>query len=153
MTDHGLVNTFGTGTGTGTGTDTGSGTSTGTGTEPVEVIRNEERLVVGTESIPVERVRLQKIIVTEEKVFTVTVRREEVRLIREPFSGEHSGDVPADDANTPRIMILHEERVVMTTEVVPVERVWLETHRVSRTETVTAALAHEQVTLTDPPRR
>lgn len=118
--------------------------------DPVAVIRHEEQLLVDTETVPVERVRVQKIIVSEEKTFTVTVRREEVRLIREPYTGETPDTGMADSSGTPHIMILHEERVIMTTEVVPVERVWLHVHQIADTETVTETLAHEQITLTCP---
>lgn len=122
--------------------------------DPVVMIRHEEQLIVDTETVPVERVRLQKIIVSEEQIFTVTVRREEVRVIREPITGHPTTTGPDSPTNTPQIigtpqfMVLHEERVVMTTEVVPVERVWLRTHQVTDTETIRATVAHEEIAFT-----
>ncbi|HEX8862592.1 MAG TPA: DUF2382 domain-containing protein [Actinomycetes bacterium] len=58
--------------------------------------RSEEEVGVRTQRRPRERVRLQKYVVTEQETRTVPVRREEVRLVREPLpeqpqdeTGEH----------------------------------------------------------------
>jgi sporulation protein YlmC with PRC-barrel domain len=51
---------------------------------PVEMIRSEEEARLRTESRPSERVRLKKVVVTDEVQRTVPVRREEVRLEQDP---------------------------------------------------------------------
>jgi stress response protein YsnF len=106
--------------------------------------RSEERLVPSTEVYEVGRARLRKYVVTEEVQITVQVRREELRLERgsipahaqtlvedpdvfgppEAFSGPEGGPIFE--------VTLHEERPVVTTEIVPVERVRLA--KVVRTE-------------------
>jgi sporulation protein YlmC with PRC-barrel domain len=58
---------------------------TGAGDAPVEMVRSEEeaRLHAG-DAKPAERVRLKKVVVTDEVERTVPVRREEVRLEHDP---------------------------------------------------------------------
>ncbi|WP_305790230.1 YsnF/AvaK domain-containing protein [Symbioplanes lichenis] len=99
--------------------------------------RSEERLVAGTEVHETGRARLRKHVVTEDVQITVQVRREELRLERIPV-GEHARTPVADpdaigtveefggpDGGVIFEVVLHEERPVVTTEVVPVERVRL----------------------------
>jgi stress response protein YsnF len=62
-----------------------------------EVIRSEEELEVGTEVRPRERVRLKKYLVTEHVTKTVPVKREEVRLEREPVGQAESGEAESED--------------------------------------------------------
>jgi stress response protein YsnF len=95
-TDSGTDTGTDTGTGTGTGTvqtshaEGGSGASSGAG-EPVpaagdadqdapEMILHEERPVVSTETVPVERVRLDTVEETVEERVTEPVRKERVAL-------------------------------------------------------------------------
>jgi uncharacterized protein (TIGR02271 family) len=80
--------------------------------------RSEERLRVGTEALPSRRVRLVKYIETENVQVTVPVRREKVRL------EEVTADGPAGDDVVPDTT-LHEERLVIGKQTVPVERVRL----------------------------
>jgi uncharacterized protein (TIGR02271 family) len=80
--------------------------------------RSEERLRVGTEAQPSRRVRLVKYIDTEDVQMTVPVRREKVRL------EEVTGDEPAGD-DVAADTTLHEERLVIGKQTVPVERVRL----------------------------
>jgi stress response protein YsnF len=99
--------------------------------------RSEERLVASTEVYEAGRARLRKHVVTEEVQITVQVRREELRLEREPIAEGgrelvHDPDVfgPREVFETPEggviyEVTLHEERPVVTTEIVPVERVRL----------------------------
>ncbi len=106
--------------------------------------RSEERLVAGTEVYEVGRARLRKYVVTEEMQITVQVRREELRLERESIPPGAQGLVEDPDVFGPAEVFagpdggpifevtLHEERPVVTTEIVPVERVRLA--KVVRTE-------------------
>ena len=98
---------------------------------------------------------MQKVIVTEERTITVSVRREEIRIVREPIDGEMpgaqpSGVLPPSTERTPDIalsMILSEEQVVVTKVIVPVERVTLRKHTVSEAQTVTGFVEKERVQL------
>lgn len=109
--------------------------------------RSEEELRVGTERREAGRVRLRKYVVTEHEQRTVPVRREEVRVEREPI---REGNV--DQAlEGPEIseeeheVVLHEERPLAETEVVPKERVRLSTEERTDQETVSADLRKERI--------
>jgi len=88
--------------------------------------RSEEQLNVGMPTRPVMRAVLRKYIVTEEVTRTFTVRREEVRLEHIPVTDADvttSASAPFEPEEFE--MVLHEERPVISTAVVPVERVRL----------------------------
>ncbi|GHJ93904.1 photosystem reaction center subunit H [Streptomyces sp. NE5-10] len=109
--------------------------------------RSEERMHVGTEEVETGHVRLRKYVVTEEVQQTVPVRHEEVRVVREPIT-----DANRDEAlSGPEIseaeheVTLHEERPVVETRAVPVERVRLETDEVTEEETVTGQVRKERI--------
>ena len=119
------------------------------GADPDGVVtRSEERLRVGLRVRPRERVRLVRHVVTENVTFTVPVQREELRVERIPF--DEDDQAPGRDGTAGQVevgehpfdrdeidMVLHEERVVWSTEVVAVERVRLRVH--VRTEHVQVA--------------
>lgn len=50
-----------------------------------EVVLHEERLRVGTRRMPVERVVVRRRVVTEVRHVQVTVRREELEVVRVPI--------------------------------------------------------------------
>jgi uncharacterized protein (TIGR02271 family) len=90
--------------------------------------RSEEELRVGTRERESGRVRLRKYVVEDEVTQTVPVRREEVRVEREPIT-----DANLDDATSgPEIsseeheVMLREEEPVAEMRVVPKERVRLD---------------------------
>ncbi len=111
--------------------------------------RSEEQVRTGTERVVTGRVRLRKYVVTEERQITVPVRREVVRLEYEPVTGSdplEAGEVASGtgaDALEP--MVLSEERIVVTKETVPVERVRLAKETVEATETVDVDVRKEQI--------
>jgi uncharacterized protein (TIGR02271 family) len=126
---------------------TGNGHDVSGPTTDDAMTRSEEELRVETERREAGRVRLRKYVVTEHEQRTVPVRREEVRVEREPI---HEGNV--DQAlDGPEIseeeheVVLHEERPVAETEVVPKERVRLSTEERTDEETVSADLRKERV--------
>jgi len=83
--------------------------------------RSEEELAADTVWRPVERVRVRRRVVEEEVMVPVTVRREELEIQHEPAS---RFDPPRRDAGEPAdplVMVLHEERPVVSVEVVPTE--------------------------------
>jgi stress response protein YsnF len=131
--------------------------------------RSEEQLRVRTESQPASRVRLRKHVVTEYQQVTVPVRREEIRLEREPAADPGpavtSGGDPAVETGPPvgapladrvrsddeHVVTLYEERPVVATETVPVERVRLGKQAVTEQQTVGGQVRREKVELdTDP---
>ena len=113
--------------------------------------RSEEELRVGTEKVEAGRARLRKYVVTEQQSVQVPVTREEVRVEREPITDANRGDALSGAAITEEEheVVLHEERPVVTTEAVPVERVRLGTETVTDQETVTGEVRKEQVELDD----
>ena len=110
------------------------------------VVRSEERLVVATETVPVARVRLRKYLVTEEQTFTVPVTREEIELDHAEIPPERQvpdggGPLVSDEVE----VIRYEERVVVTKQVVAVERVRLVRGIVTAEQVVTGQLRREVV--------
>ncbi|MFJ8545982.1 DUF2382 domain-containing protein [Streptomyces sp. NPDC093586] len=109
--------------------------------------RSEERMHVGVERHEAGRARLRKYVVTEEVQQTVPVRHEEVRVEREPIT-----DANRDQAlSGPEIseaeheVTLHEERPVVETETVPVERVRMTTEEHIEDETVRGQVRKERI--------
>ena len=118
--------------------------------------RSEERLRVGTEQREAGRARLRKYVVTENVTTTVPVRREEVRVEREPITDANrdaamsGGDITEEEHE----VVLHEERPVVEKEAVPVERVRLATETVTSEEHVSGEVRKEQIeTDVDEPAR
>jgi uncharacterized protein (TIGR02271 family) len=113
------------------------------------VLLSAERARLATVAVPVERVRLRKVVVSREETVTVTVRREELRIVREDVA-------PGEDAHpgstaTPFEIVLHEERLVVDRVVVPVERVDVTVHQVVQDVDVATTLRHERVDVTHGP--
>jgi uncharacterized protein (TIGR02271 family) len=123
-----------------------------------EVVRSEERLLVGTRSHVVGRLRIAKRVVTEERVVTVTVRREELVVEQLPGAdgqaslesllveqAAHGGD-RADRTAGPAVDLwLSEEEVEVTTRVVPRERVRVYVDTVTAHVPVSGTVAREVV--------
>ena len=109
--------------------------------------RSEEQLRVGTQTREAGRARLRKYVVTENVTQTVPVRREEVRLEREPITEANldealSGPTISEEEHE---VVLHEERPVVQKEAVPVERVRLDTETVTDQVTVEEEVRKEQI--------
>ncbi len=112
--------------------------------EAIETVRSEQRAVVGTATRVTGRVRLEKRVVEEERTITVRLRHEQVRTVRLDADG---AEVTPDGAGlraTPWV-VLHEERPVISTVVVPVERVRLVVAAVPGSSSETIALSREVV--------
>ena len=94
-----------------------------------ELTLSEEQLVVDAVPRAAERVRVRKEVVTEDVTVTVTVRREELVIEREPLDEPAAeiawadGDAPAAAGSGAVEFVLHAEEPVVTKRVVPVERV------------------------------
>ena len=90
--------------------------------------RSEEELRVGTTEREAGRVRLKKYVVEDEVTETVPVRREEVRVEREPITDANRGDATAgpEISEEEHEVVLHEEEPVAEKRAVPKERVRLD---------------------------
>ncbi len=130
--------------------------------EDLVIIRSEEQLRVEADAVPVRRVRLRKYIVTEERTITVQLRHEEFRIEQEPILDPGTGTVapgdtgevdvhlgPGDDREV--TMLLYAERPLISTEVVPVERIRVSKYVVSDEQTVSAAVRREVVEQVEEP--
>jgi uncharacterized protein (TIGR02271 family) len=117
--------------------------------------RSEEELKVGTASRESGRARLRKYVVTEQVEQTVPVQREEVRIEREPITGENvdqavSGPEISEEEHE---VTLHEEEVVVEKRAVPKERVRLDKETVVDEQTVSEELRKEQIEADGDTRR
>jgi uncharacterized protein (TIGR02271 family) len=119
-----------------------------------EVVLTEERLLVDTERVPAQRVRVRKEIVEEEVTITVTLRHEELIIEREPIQ---PGDAPAETAWGPRLdersieIVLWAEEPVVTTRAVPTERVRVVRTLGSQQQDLTAQLRRERASFDHAP--
>jgi uncharacterized protein (TIGR02271 family) len=109
--------------------------------------RSEEELTVGTAERERGRARLRKYVVTEQVEQTVPVRREEVRVEREPITdgnADQALDGP-DISEEEHEVTLHEEEVVTEKRAVPKERVRLAKDTVTDEKTVSEDVRKERV--------
>jgi uncharacterized protein (TIGR02271 family) len=116
--------------------------------EPGWMVRTEERLRVLTDTVVTGRVRVRKYLVTEERTFTVEVTREEISVEHEEVPPAERTALPPDDPGAPLAeqvleLVRHEERVVVTKEVVPVERVRVTRRVVTKPEIVRGVVRRE----------
>ncbi|HYO39167.1 MAG TPA: PRC and DUF2382 domain-containing protein [Nocardioidaceae bacterium] len=109
--------------------------------------RSEERLQVGTETVRSGTARLRKYVVTEDVTRTVPVSRQQLRIEREPITEAHPGNAAraAELTAEEHEIVLHEERVLVSKETVPVERVRLGTSFVTEQQTVTEEVRKEHI--------
>jgi uncharacterized protein (TIGR02271 family) len=129
----------------------GGGSGTSGPTTDHAMTRSEEELRVGTTEREAGRVRLKRYVVEDEVTQTVPVRREEVRVEREPIT---RGDVE-DGTDGPAIseeeheVVLHEEEPVVEKQAVPKERVRLDKEAQTDEREVSDTLKKEQIEVDD----
>jgi uncharacterized protein (TIGR02271 family) len=113
--------------------------------------RSEEELRVSTTERERGRVRLRKYVTTEQVQQTVPVRREQVRVEREPITDANLDAATSgpDLSEAEHEVILREEEPVVEKRVVPRERVRLDKETVTGEEQVTEELRKEQVDVQD----
>jgi uncharacterized protein (TIGR02271 family) len=112
-----------------------------------EVTLHEEQLVVDTERVPAQRLRVRKEIVEEEVTLTVTLRHEELVIEREPVM---PGEAPPQSSSAPTLdepleIVLWAEEPVVSTRAVPTERVRVLRTLGSEQRDLTAQLRRERV--------
>ncbi|MGW0177815.1 DUF2382 domain-containing protein [Nocardia sp. NPDC003345] len=110
---------------------------------PESLVRSEEHLNIGTEDHVVGRARLRKYVVTEEQTITVPVTRQEVHIEREPIT-DPSAVTPHFGEEVQEVT-LHAQRVTVSKESVPVERVRLAVDEVADEETVSDTVRKERI--------
>jgi uncharacterized protein (TIGR02271 family) len=118
----------------------------GTGAEDA-MTRSEEELRVGTQSRERGRARLRKYVVTETQQVTVPVRREEVRVEREPITDANLDAATSGPAisEAEHEVTLREEEPVVEKRTVPRERVRLDTETVTDERQVAEEVRKEQI--------
>lgn len=108
------------------------------------LIRQEERIQVGKEMLETGRVRLHKYVDTESIEQPVHLYREDFEIERIPIAGGE----PVSGSNLEegvQEIVLHEERVVLRKELVPVERVRLRTKQIATDSTVRDQIRRERI--------
>ncbi len=111
-----------------------------------EIELREQRLQVATVSVPVERVVLRRRIVTEVQQIQVTVRREELEIIREPLSGQPTG--APGEAQPPLLIVLSCEVPAVQLQRHPYEQVSVQVRRVEGRQQINETVSREQAELT-----
>jgi uncharacterized protein (TIGR02271 family) len=123
--------------------------------EDVEVTLSEEQLAVETRAHATERVRVRKHVVTEEVTVTVTLRREELVIEREPVPAtSHQAattDFPLGDDGREVEFVLHAEEPVVTKRVVPVERVRINRNTITEERRIADTVRRERVDVDETP--
>ncbi|PWJ53846.1 conserved domain-containing protein [Quadrisphaera granulorum] len=112
--------------------------------DSAEVVLSAEGIHLAVRRVPRERVRVRREVVTEEVLLRVEVRREVLRVEREPVEDSTVGVGGAPPAPSVEL-VLSEERPVVHLEVVPYERVRVGVRSVPGTATVTTPRRREVV--------
>jgi uncharacterized protein (TIGR02271 family) len=109
--------------------------------------RSEEEMRVGTETVETGRARLHKHVETEQVQTTIPVSHEEARVEREPITDADRAAAgrSAGIAEDEREVVLHEDRPVVGKEVVPKERVRLDTEQVMEERTISDQVRKERI--------
>ena len=111
--------------------------------------RSEEELRIGKVRRPSGLVRLRKRIVQEQVSTTVPVERQEVRIEREAITDANIGNAMDGPAlsEEEHELTLTEEQVVVDKEVVPKERIRLDTETIVEERQVNETVAREEITV------
>jgi uncharacterized protein (TIGR02271 family) len=143
---------YGNGSGSGTERDEDTvGRDTSGPTTDDAMTRSEEELHVGKTEREAGRVRLKKYVVEDEVTETVPVRREEVRVEREPITDANVGDATSgpEISEEEHEVVLHEEEPVAEKRTVPKERVRMDKDVHTEEHEVSDALRKEQIDVDD----
>jgi uncharacterized protein (TIGR02271 family) len=109
--------------------------------------RSEEELRVGTSEQEAGRVRLRKYVVEDEVTQTVPVKREELRVEREPIT-DANADAATDGpaiSEEEHELVLHEEQPVTEKRAVPKERIRLDKDTHIEDQQITDTLRKEHI--------
>ncbi|MFJ9405635.1 PRC and DUF2382 domain-containing protein [Streptomyces sp. NPDC101393] len=116
-----------------------------------EILLSEERMQIGTEEHESGRAHLRKHVVTEDVHRTVPVSHEEVRMVRERITEDErmTGRTAPKLGEGEVEVVLHEEEAVVSKKTVPVERVRLETERVTEQKEIDTQIRKEELEFDD----
>jgi uncharacterized protein (TIGR02271 family) len=130
-----------------TGKRDATGRDTSGPTTDDAMTRSEEELHVGTEKRETGRARLRKYVTTENVTKTVPVKKEKVRVEREPITDQNRGKAMAgpDISEEEHEVTLTEEEPVVEKRTVPKERVRLEKDVEQQQEQVTEQVRKERI--------
>lgn len=114
--------------------------------------RSEEELEVGTREREAGRVRLRKYVETENVTTTVPLRKERIRVEREPITEANIGDAKsgADISEEEHEVVLTEEEAVVGKRTVPKERVRAKKDVTTEERTVSEDVRKEKIEVEDP---
>jgi uncharacterized protein (TIGR02271 family) len=131
--------------------DTAVGRDMSGPTTDYAMTRSEEQLRVGTATHEAGRARLRKHVVTERHDVQLPVSRDVIRVEREPITDANRGDAHDGPAisDEEQEVVLREERPVVDTEAVPVERVRLGTDTVTEQQIVGGEVRKEEIDIDD----
>ena len=121
--------------------------------QPITVLRSEEQLAVSRTVRVTGAVRLHKRIVTETITQTVDVRREELvitEVAADDVTLQDSAATGGELRDGEFDLVLHEERIVINTEVVPVERVRVRVHLITDQVQIEETVRREHVDTQEP---
>lgn len=111
------------------------------------MIRSQEQIRTRTVNTVVGRARLVTYVVTENRTFTVPVRRQEARLVYDAVPGDEQEATDVGPAEHVHEVVLQSEQVLFSTRIVPVERVRLVRRVVTTGQPVDMHLAEERIHL------
>lgn len=128
-------------------TSTGPVRDASDGDAELTMTRSEESLRLDKQTETIGKARLRKYIVTENVTQTVPVSHEEVRIEREPIGGNgYDADLSsAEISEEVQEVELKGERVVVSKDTVPVERVRMDTTSVTEDQQVVEELRKERI--------
>jgi uncharacterized protein (TIGR02271 family) len=140
---------------TSAGDEGGHGRDTSGPNTDSAMTRSEEELHVGTANREAGRVRLRKYVVEDEVTQTVPVRREEVRVEREPITDSNVDAATSgpEISSEEHEVVLQEEEVVTEKRAVPKERVRLDKDVQTEERQVSETLRKEQIDVDEDAQR
>ena len=117
----------------------------------MDITRSEEELQLSSTWRPVERLRVRKRVVSEERTVTLTLRREELVVEQEPVRDGPVTLGPPPPVREPLVVTVSEEQAVITTRVVPVEQVRVVVEGVVEEHEVRTELRSERIDVVPEP--
>lgn len=117
--------------------------------------RSEEEVNVDKQQVETGRVRLKKYVVTENVNFTVPLRKEKVRVNREPITDANKSAALSgpDISEGEHEEVIYEEQLSVDKKVVPKERISLDKEVTQDEEQVNEEVRKEQVDVEGDDRR
>lgn len=115
------------------------------------VVLHEQHLVVGTEQCPLERLLVRRVITSHTQLVEVTVRREELHIVRTPLDATTPAPTTGADGPRPLVVVLSEEVPVVQLLTRPYERVTVHIDTVTDQQQVTGTVTREHVEVLSEP--